>query len=889
MDQDLTFVTSFYSIYGEPVDSYLENFLQFAKHGFKTILYLDGSCQSWIPKLAAYPNVRVIASVSFEDLETVKLYPKATTILPKTVNTKKDTYEYLILMNSKLEFIERALPLIKTKHVAWLDFGIAKIFKNADATFNKLRHVNVPTDKVLVAGCYDFTNPQQFMHIDYIHWRFCGGVFFGTPATLLKFKNLADNKLRELSAGKILTWEINIWSLVERNNEPLFEWYKGDHNDTIMNFPLPKKVMVILMIKNESAIIKRCIEKALTIADAILVADTGSTDETVPLLCDLLPNLDIPAKLVGHEWKNFGHNRTLSFQAAVEFCDELCWDKELTYGLLLDADMNFVLTDKFDKTQLVRNGHTIIQKNGSLEYYNTRFVKLGYPWKCTGVTHEYWDGADSEKLTTVYINDIGDGGAKADKFERDMRLLTQGLEEEPNNVRYMFYLAQTYKDLKRLPESIAMYKRRVEAGGWYEEVWYSMYQISRLNYELKNLTEMEYWGMKAYDFHKKRAENLLFLTRIFRERGDNFKAWHYMKLGMSVPKTTDQLFIETAAYDHLFQYEKTILSYYVEPHRRQEATKELMDYYSANGGHCYGNLQHYVDPVKATYKALNYPQIGDFVATSTSILRRPDHYLLNIRYVNYRIQKDGSYMMMDNGNLSRDNPVRTRNFSMRVDKEFNPINEMQEMKPTFPSLHNNHIKGLEDLRIYQDGGELKWVGTTMEYSYDGRIRQVSGLYNEATHTLTNPIPLKPPQNSDCEKNWIPLGNDEYIYGWHPYRIGKIDGDTLQITQTQKTPKYFEHMRGSSNVVEYNGALWAITHVVMYSQPRKYYHHLVRINKETRALEAYTIAFYFKTNHIEYVLGIEIRDGVLYAMVSQNDMDTTLAMVKMEDLKLHSLV
>jgi archaellum component FlaC len=41
----------------------------------------------------------------------------------------------------------------------------------------------------------------------------------------------------------------------------------------------------------------------------------------------------------------------------------------------------------------------MIQKNNVIEYYNTRLVKLGFPWKCTGVTHEYWDGANTDTIT----------------------------------------------------------------------------------------------------------------------------------------------------------------------------------------------------------------------------------------------------------------------------------------------------------------------------------------------------------------------------------------------------------------------------------------------------------------------------------------------------------
>jgi Bacterial protein of unknown function (HtrL_YibB) len=889
MAQDVTFVTAFYTIYKEPDEAYLKNFIRFAEKGASVILYLDEKCKNWAAKLAAYPKVQIKHHLQFADLPVTKLYPKSETGLPSAVHHLKDTYEYLVVMNSKLDFLTDAFKQTSTEKLIWIDFGIGKIIKDMDAAWTKLQNVQIPNDKIMLAGCYGVYDPNvEFNVYGTVHWRFCGGLIFGTRSTITKFNELNTKKLIELKPTNKITWEVNIWAVLERENRDFFQWYRGDHDDSIMNFPLPKRVMVVLMIKNESAIIKRCIEKALQIADAIYIADTGSTDGTVQLLCDLLPTLNIPAKMDGHEWKNFGQNRTLSFQGAVAFCDELNWEKELTYGLLLDADMNFALTNKFSKLDLVKNGYAIIQKNSHLEYYNTRFVKLGYPWKCVGVTHEYWDGADCGKMDTVYIDDIGDGGAKADKFERDARLLTEGLANEPTNVRYMFYLAQTLKDLKKIPESIAMYKRRVDAGGWFEEVWFSMYQISRLSYELNNLTEMEYWGLRAYDYHKERSENIYFLTRIFREKGQNFKAWHYMKMGMAIPKTKDQLFIETDVYDYLFKYEKTILNYYVEPHRRPEATKELIDYYNLQGGHCYGNLQHYVDPVKATYKSLDFKPIDDYVATSTSVLPQPNGYLLNVRYVNYRIQNDGSYMMYVDGNLSRDNPVRTRNFALRTDRDFVPLGPMEEMKPTFPSKNNVHIQGLEDLRIYQDTEGLKWVGTSMEYSYDGRIRQIMGKYNLKENTLTDAVSLVPPKKSDCEKNWIPLGNDEFIYGWHPYTIGKVEADTLVIKKTQATPKFFEHLRGSSNVVEYNGSLWAITHIVMYCMPRKYYHIVVRLNKETRNIEAYTNPFFFKTNHIEYVLGMDIRDNTIYATVSQNDMNPVLALIDMSSLRFHNL-
>lgn len=61
----------------------------------------------------------------------------------------------------------------------------------------------------------------------------------------------------------------------------------------------------------------------------------------------------------------------------------------------------------------------------------------------------------------MFINDIGDGGSKADKFIRDIKLLSKGLEENPNNDRYTFYLANSYRDSGNYEKAIEYFKREL--------------------------------------------------------------------------------------------------------------------------------------------------------------------------------------------------------------------------------------------------------------------------------------------------------------------------------------------------------------------------------------------------------------------------------------------
>jgi len=317
------------------------------------------------------------------------------------------------------------------------------------------------------------------------------------------------------------------------------------------------KIILISIIKNEEKIIERCITSVLSICDAICITDTGSTDNTCNIVENLFTNNNITGQLYHDEWINFGHNRTNAFKNGQEYCKKLGWDLNTTYGLLLDADMKLEIKN-FNKDLLKSNGYKIIQQNYNLEYYNVRFIKLGFNWRCVGVTHEYWDGSTTDNLTKdiIYINDIGDGGSKNDKFERDIRLLTKGLEDEPNNIRYVFYLAQSLKDTGQFKEAIKRYKQRIQMGNWYEEVWYSYYMIAKCWLLLKDENKFECWANKAYNYRNVRAEPIYELTKYFRECGKQIKSYHYYLIGKKItyPKE-DTLFIEKNVYNnYLFDY-----------------------------------------------------------------------------------------------------------------------------------------------------------------------------------------------------------------------------------------------------------------------------------------------------------------------------------------------
>jgi hypothetical protein len=78
--------------------------------------------------------------------------------------------------------------------------------------------------------------------------------------------------------------------------------------------------------------------------------------------------------------------------------------------------------------------------------------------RVVGATHEYYDvpaqyTRGTLLKTLIHIEDVGDGKAKGDKFERDERLLRHELEKDPENMCTVFYLANTLKDQGKYTEA----------------------------------------------------------------------------------------------------------------------------------------------------------------------------------------------------------------------------------------------------------------------------------------------------------------------------------------------------------------------------------------------------------------------------------------------------
>jgi len=630
------------------------------------------------------------------------------------------------------------------------------------------------------------------------------------------------------------------------------------------------KIVLAMIVKNESKIIERCLSSIQSICDAIVISDTGSTDDTVQLIEQFLSKNKIPGKIYSNEWVNFGHNRSKSITNAQEWLDEEKYDKKETFLLTIDADMIFCVKPEFDKSLLTTfDSWSIQQKNPTLTYYNKRFFRSSLRYKCIGVTHEHWGCDDKEtesKLDTIYIDDIGDGGAKSDKFERDIRLLTKGIEDEPKNERYYFYLAQSYSDFGNKEEAIKWYKKRIEAGGWFEEIFIAYLRIGDIYMGLNQPENAIYYWSLGYDHLPTRSETLYRIINYFRNKAKNNIALSYLKTALKIGYPKDQvLFIEHRVYNYKLIEELSIIGFYTKEMHNGFISCDIIMLDKNNEipsnikQQCSNNIFFYMkkltsNPVKTIEFKIDEPYIN----SSLSLLKNKKGYHGVVRAVNYSITKDFVYVIRD-----PNNHVRTKNYwIMMTDKD---VKKYEITTPCSPK-RESHIKGLEDLRICQIGKDVFGLCVSFEYGLKNHPSVCLCVFdkNDSGQYYIKNILATDYQNEIVQKNWVPFTQDNKlfaIYSYSPFTLLEIDKKTgeCKVVFKKESSKYnLSEIRGSASPVKINDCWYILTHQILNRDTRKYYHRFLKYS-DNWELEDISLPFFFEELFIEFSLSISYHE------------------------------
>ncbi|MBI5345787.1 MAG: FkbM family methyltransferase [Chlamydiae bacterium] len=264
-----------------------------------------------------------------------------------------------------------------------------------------------------------------------------------------------------------------------------------------------------MIVKDESKVIKRCLESVKPIIDYWVIVDTGSTDGTQQIIKDFMK--DIPGELHERPWVNFGHNRDEALKLAKNKGD---------YLLFIDADEYLAFEKDFKMPLLDKDLYAIIVRN---------------------------KGFDTKRYCLIN--------------NKDAMLLEKALKDEPNNSRYIFYLARDYECAKMYPEALKNYERRSVMGGDKEEIFCSLYGAGRLQEFLKMPKDVIIQSYsKAFVFNPSRAESLYQLGKYYNNIGNYCLAYLVLKNALTIPLSRESIFVDKWIYDYgiLFELSNTL-------------------------------------------------------------------------------------------------------------------------------------------------------------------------------------------------------------------------------------------------------------------------------------------------------------------------------------------
>lgn len=226
-------------------------------------------------------------------------------------------------------------------------------------------------------------------------------------------------------------------------NQPTFA------NDLVKLGGAAMLLSIGMMVKNEEKYLERCLTALQPILNSIdselIVVDTGSTDKTVEIAKKFTD------KVYFHEWTNdFAEMRNIVLRYA-----------KGEWFFYLDADeiiddysdiIDFFSTARCKKANaaffLIKN-RTLAENETSLAYfYALRFFRNTKSFYFKGSIHEqpvYQGPVERLNASAVHYGYLNDEPELMEyKFRRNVELLKNELEKDPNNIYYWFQLAQSY-------------------------------------------------------------------------------------------------------------------------------------------------------------------------------------------------------------------------------------------------------------------------------------------------------------------------------------------------------------------------------------------------------------------------------------------------------------
>ena len=328
------------------------------------------------------------------------------------------------------------------------------------------------------------------------------------------------------------------------------EYTPVDKGRIVIKGDAKKRISMVAIVKNEEAVLERCVKSVEPIVDEFIIIDTGSTDKTKDII------------------RKYGSLHELPYTTEVETKQKAIEKATGDYILLMDADewvaqnvqklrqyadhnIPVVSARIFDVTY-----HNSVVTN---KYYRNRLFKNDEQSTYSGPgAHGYIRNQTppivDRSIIVYHCHDhkVGDPEKEQSKIDRTLGPLREAVKKNPEDSRAWFYLARTLMGNKtqKFQEAIECYQHYLSliTSTFGEERWWAVYDIARCYFYMQDYDNCSIACDRAIEMDQDRAEGYVLKGRIYYIREQWANAAFYFQEAMTKKEPDSQLFVDPREY-----------------------------------------------------------------------------------------------------------------------------------------------------------------------------------------------------------------------------------------------------------------------------------------------------------------------------------------------------